>query len=389
MVISGRKIWRPVGGIFGNLLAMVNGDKFVASASNANPLAMPKIQTLLPLLLALTLLCPATTRAQRPTPANNRAQEPAAATRAQQPIPVIFDTDIGPDYDDVGAITLLHAFADSGKCEILATMASNRYEGIAAVLNVFNTYFHRPGIPIGVPGGNAPNIRDQQHWTDSVIANYPHTIQSNTDAHYAIPLYRKILAKQPDHSVIIVTVGFQTNLADLLETNPDENSPLDGLELAKKKVKLLVCMAGGFPRGNEFNINRDVSASLAVSKNWPTPIIYSGFEIGKKVKTGLPLVNNAAIQHSPVKDAFRISMRQAAEDAQGRMSWDETAVLVAISGTAPWYSLRRGHIVIDTYGSNTWVDDVDDRKKQSYLVEALPPSTVQTLINRLIQHQPK
>ena len=311
-----------------------------------------------------------------------------AATRAQQPIPVIFDTDIGPDYDDVGAITLLHAFADSGKCEILATMASNRYEGIAAVLNVFNTYFHRPGIPIGVPGGNAPDIRDQQHWTDSVIANYPHTIQSNTDASYAIPLYRKILAKQPDHSVVIVTVGFQTNLADLLETNPDENSPLDGLELAKKKVKLLVCMAGGFPRGNEFNINRDVSASLAVSKNWPSPIIYSGFEIGKKIKTGLPLINNAAIQHSPVKDAFRISMRQATEDAQGRMSWDETAVLVAINGAAPWYSLRRGHIVIDTYGSNTWVDGVDDKKKQSYLVEALPYSTVQALINKLIQHQP-
>lgn len=311
------------------------------------------------------------------------------AMRAQQPVPVIFDTDIGPDYDDVGAITMLHAFADSGKCQILATMASNRYEGVAAVLNVFNTYFHRPAIPIGVPGGNAPDLRDNQHWTDSVLANYPHEIKHNTDAKYAIPLYRRILSQQPDHSVVIVTVGFQTNLADLLETNPDENSPLDGLELAKKKVKLLVCMAGGFPRGNEFNINRDASAALSVSKNWPTPIIYSGFEIGKKIKTGLPLVNNTAIHHSPVQDAFRISMRQAAEDAQGRMSWDETAVLVAINGYSPWYSLRRGHIVIDTYGSNTWVDGVDDRKKQSYLVESLPSSTVQSVINKLIQHQPR
>ncbi len=69
----------------------------------------------------------------------------------------------------------------------------------------------------------------------------------------------------------------------------------------KKKVKLLVSMAGAFPRGNEFNINRDISAALSVSKNWPTPVIYSGFEIGKKIKTGLPLVNNAAIRHSPVE----------------------------------------------------------------------------------------
>ncbi|HEY4335859.1 MAG TPA: nucleoside hydrolase [Puia sp.] len=312
-----------------------------------------------------------------------------AEAQAQRAVPIIFDTDMGPDYDDVGAIAILHAFADSGKAEILATMASNRYEGVAAVLNVFNTYFGRPEIPIGVPGGNAPDIRDNQHWTDSLLANYPHTIKQNTDAAYAVTLYRKILAKQPDHSVVIVTVGFQTNLADVLETNPDENSPLDGLELVKKKVKLLVCMAGSFPRGNEFNINRDVSAALAVSKNWPSSIIYSGFEIGKRIKTGLPLINNSAIRHSPVKDAFRISIRQATEDAQGRMSWDETAVLVAIDGYSPWYSLRHGHIVIDTYGSNTWTDSVDEKEKQAHLVEALPASTVQQLINKLIQHQPK
>jgi pyrimidine-specific ribonucleoside hydrolase len=317
------------------------------------------------------------------------AARPAAAqAQKTEPIPIIFDTDMGPDYDDVGAITLLHAYADSGKCTILATMASNRYEGIAAVLNVFNTYFHRPEIPIGVPGGNAPNIRDKQHWTDTILANYPHAIKTNTDANYAVTLYRKILAKQPDHSVVIVTVGFFTNLADLLETAPDENSPLDGLELAKKKVKLLVSMAGTFPRGKEFNINTDISASLSVSKNWPTPIIYSGFEIGKRIKTGLPLIHNTAIHNSPVKDVFRIGIRHSTEDAEGRMSWDETAVLVAINGVNPWYSLRHGHILIDTYGANTWEDSTDEHEHQAHLVEALPAATVQQLINHLIMHQP-
>src|ERR1700722_20064227 len=101
-----------------------------------------------------------------------------AATRAQdKPLPVIFDTDMGPDYDDVGAITLLHAFADSGMAVILATMASNRYEGVAAVLNLFNTYFGRPGIPIGVPKGNAVDQRDWQHWTDTILSKYPHAIK--------------------------------------------------------------------------------------------------------------------------------------------------------------------------------------------------------------------
>lgn len=78
-------------------------------------------------------------------------------------LPVIFDTDMGPDYDDVGAIALLHAYADQGHAEVLATVASTKYEGVAAVLNVLNTYFRRPDIPIGVPKGDAITTRDFQH----------------------------------------------------------------------------------------------------------------------------------------------------------------------------------------------------------------------------------
>ena len=70
----------------------------------------------------------------------------SVSSQAQKtkPFPVIFDSDMGPDYDDVGAIALLHAFADSGYIKILATVASTKYEGVAAVFNVLNTYFKRP-----------------------------------------------------------------------------------------------------------------------------------------------------------------------------------------------------------------------------------------------------
>src|SRR3954466_13299928 len=88
-------------------------------------------------------------------------------------LPVIFDTDMGPDYDNVGAITMLHAFADNGEAEILATVASTKYEGVASVLNVLNTYFNRPELPIGVPKGKALELKDFQHWTDTIIAKYP------------------------------------------------------------------------------------------------------------------------------------------------------------------------------------------------------------------------
>lgn len=294
---------------------------------------------------------------------------------------------MGPDYDDVGAITLLHAFADSGKATILATMASNRYEGVAAVLNVFNTYFHRPGIPIGVPVGKAVNRRDSQHWTDSILANYPHKIVHNSEASDAVSLYRRMLASQPDHSVVIITVGFLTNLAGLLQSSSDGYSPLSGEDLVRRKVARLVSMAGKFPSGWEFNVFMDSTSSKTVFDHWPTPIIFSGFEIGVKIKCGLRLVADAAIQHDPVKDVFRISIPQAAEDSAGRSSWDETAVLVAIAGYAPWYTLKQGRIVVAPNGSDQWIDD--PAGTQGHLVEAKPVAEVQSLIERLIAHQPK
>ncbi|HEY4208603.1 MAG TPA: nucleoside hydrolase, partial [Puia sp.] len=300
--------------------------------------------------------------------------------------PVIFDSDMGPDYDDVGAITLLHAFADSGKIRILATMASDKYEGVAAVLNLFNTYFHRPDVPIGVPKGNGVDQRDWQHWTDSILARYTHAINRNSEAPDAVALYRRLLAGQKDHSVVVITVGFLTNLSGLLRSVPDQYASLGGEELVRKKVKQLVSMAGSFPAGREFNVHRDSEASRYVFSHWPGTIVFSGFEIGKKIKCGLPLVHNASIENSPVRDVFRISIPQAAEDSAGRMSWDETAVLVGVRGYAPYYTLRPGRIRVAEDGSNTW-DSLGSR--QYYLVEAVPPTVVRDVIDALMMHQPE
>ncbi|MDR3711915.1 MAG: nucleoside hydrolase [Puia sp.] len=323
-----------------------------------------------------------------------------AVVEKPRPVKVIFDTDMGPDYDDVGAIALLHAFADSGRADILATMASNKYEGVAAVLNLFNTYFHRPGIPIGVPKGDAVDQRDSQHWTDSILARYPHAIRLNSEAPDAVRLYRKILAGQDDGRVVVVTVGFLTNLSGLLHSGPDEYSPLSGPELVRKKVRLLVSMAGRFPSGKEFNVFRDARSSQYVFAHWPSRVLFSGFEIGMNIRCGLPLIHDESIQNSPVKDVFRISIPQVEEDRMGRKSWDETAVLVALGGYKRYYTVRPGRIKVADDGSNTWEDagkegglekgpgGIGSGFLQSYLVVEKPPVEVQHLIDALIRHQP-
>ena len=251
---------------------------------------------------------------------------------------------MGPDYDDVGAIAMLHAFADAGQARILATIASTNYPNVTPVLSVLNTYFNRPNIPIGVPKGKAIGDKDTQHWSDTLVARYPHSVRSNDDRPDAVALYRQILAKQPDRSVTVITVGFLTNLANLLDSKPDQYSPLSGKALAAKKIKQVVSMAGKFPAGREYNVFRDTAASKIVFANWPTPILMSGFEIGEHIHSGLPLTQNKAIQHSPVKDVFRISLPKSAEDKNGRMSWDQTAVLVGVRGYAPYYTVKSGRL---------------------------------------------
>ena len=309
----------------------------------------------------------------------------SASAQKAKPIPVIFDSDMGPDYDDVGAITLLHAFADSGYVKILATIASTKYEGVAAVFNVLNTYFNKPGIPIGVPKGKALELKDSQHWTDTILLKYPDTIKNNSDALSATEVYRRSLASQPDKSVIIITVGFLTNLSDLLQSPPDKYSKLDGKELVRQKVKQLICMAGSFPAGNEFNVRMDAIASQYVFNNWQTPILLSGVEIGFTIKTGLPLVNDPSIKSSPVKDVYRICIPMSPQDSAGRMSWDQTAVLIAVKGYKPWWSIEKGKIVVANDGSNTWNKD---SSTHSYIVEKQSPLIIQDIINKLMKHQP-
>jgi inosine-uridine nucleoside N-ribohydrolase len=308
-----------------------------------------------------------------------------AAQKTKAPTPVIFDSDMGPDYDDVGAIAMLHAYADSGYIRILATVASTRYPGVAAVFDVFNRYFRRPELPIGVPHKTGLDLRDWQHWSDSVVARYPHTIRHNSEVPEAVAVYRQVLAAQPDNSVTVLTVGFLTNLADLLRSGPDGYSPLNGAALVRKKVKRLVSMAGIFPKGKEFNVEKDAAASQYVFSQWPTDVVLSGFEIGREIKVGLPLMRNQAIRNSPVKDVFALAIPMAKEDSAGRMSWDETAVLVTARGHQPWYRLERGTMTVAADGSNGWQEGSGRHYK---LVAVAPPKVVEQLIEKTMAHQP-
>ncbi len=280
---------------------------------------------------------------------------------ATQSIPqIIFDTDMGPDYDDVGALATLHALAAKKECQILATVASDGHPTIAPTIEVINRYFNRPDILIGVPSDRAPGFTADNGWNDSLIHRYLPEVKTNKDYPSAVEVYRQVLGAAKDTSITIVTVGFVTNLADLLNSAPDQYSSLNGTELVRRKVKNYVAMAGLFPQGIEFNVVQDSISSYHVFRSWPTPILFSGFEIGVHIKTGHKTANSSA-ENSPVQWAYEYNLRTyTSEGESSRASWDHTAVMAAVRPPSDYFYVNGpGKMIIHRDGSNSWDPDTD------------------------------
>ncbi|MEM6979672.1 MAG: nucleoside hydrolase, partial [Planctomycetota bacterium] len=187
----------------------------------------------------------------------------ATALTAGDPIPVIFDTDITGDVDDVLALAMLHALADRGECNIEAITISKIHPQVVAFVDAVNTFYGRPDLAIGM-------TRDSQHrfskYLDLVSARsgtelrYPHDLASNDQVPDAVTVLRRTLANAEDRSVVVIQVGLATNLADLLDSSADDICPLSGPELIRQKVRLVSIMAGAFSpvKGNDRYLEANV-----------------------------------------------------------------------------------------------------------------------------------
>jgi hypothetical protein len=293
-------------------------------------------------------------------------------------IKVIFDTDIGPDWDDVGATATLHALANLGEAEILAMMVSSG--GHSAMwgppcLDAINTYYDRPDIPIGV-AQNGPEFGSS--YNQQIAEEFPQDLGTG-NAWDAVELYRKVLSEQPDSSVVIVTVGFITNLEDLLKSEADGYSSLNGVELVQKKVKRWVCMGGGYPSsGGEFNFNRDAEATQYAIENWPKPVLFSGFEIGSPIHTGASLALTP--ESNPIRRAYELAGGYVGST---RSSWDQTAVLAAVRDPLLYWDLETdGYCHVFSNGANEWRTSPD--KDHAYLIARVSNAEMVEIIDILM-----
>lgn len=257
---------------------------------------------------------------------------PAVAAEAPpKPINLIFDTDIGNDCDDAMALAVIHALQNRNQCRLLAVTLTNPDPLAGRLIDAINTFYGRPDIPIGV-NPSAPLVVKESKFLKAAL-NHPHDFDPAT-APSALALLRRTLAAAADNDVVLVQVGFFPNLAALLDSPPDEFSPLPGLELIKRKVRLLSVMAGAFHpvRGQnyflEFNVKYDIPAAIKVAKEWPTPAVWSGAEIGEAVTFPAQVMDRdfAYVAGHPVYDSYQLFRPTPHE----RPCYDLTSVLQAV-----------------------------------------------------------
>jgi hypothetical protein len=289
---------------------------------------------------------------------------PAAAAA---PVDVIFDTDMGNDVDDVLALGLVHALESRGECRLVAVTITKDHPLAAPFTDAVNTFYGRGEIPIGmIRGGPTPEASrflGLVERLDDGRPRYPHDLTDGAEAPEATGLLRRMLAARPDRSVVVVQVGFSSNMARLLDSPPDELSPLAGRDLVAAKVRLLSVMGGAFQpiggrRHREYNVVQDIPAARRVAEEWPTPIVWSGFEIGVAIPYPAVSIERdyGYTPHHPLAEAYVAHE----PPPHCRPTWDLTSVLQAVRPERGSFGLSEpGRVVVEDDGGTRFEPAAD------------------------------
>lgn len=317
---------------------------------------------------------------------------------AAEPVPIIFDTDIGNDVDDVLALGMIHALQSRGECELLAVTITKDHVLAASLTDAVNTYYGRGEIPIGVcRSGVTPaqgKFIELGNKRDNGKLRYPHDLLSGKDAPDAVDVLRQALANAKDSSVVIAQVGFSTNLANLLDSKPDQHSPLNGVDLVEKKAKLLSIMAGAFTQipgkdglydHKEYNVVKDIPSAKQLATQWPTPIVWSGFEIG----LSLPYPHESIlkdynyVKHHPLPESYIVYI----PPPHNRPTWDLTSVLHGVRPAHKYFSVSKpGHVTVADNGLTTFEESADGPHRYLILEEAQKLRVLEAL--QILSSQP-
>ena len=301
---------------------------------------------------------------------------------------IIFDTDIGGDADDLGALAMLHNYVKRGDCELLAIMLWTTDEYAVPAVDAINRFYLNPNISIGTR--KDATYTSETNYNKAIADNFEYKLTYN-DVPETVDLYRKILASAADKSITIVTVGPLLNIQRLIQSKADKHSSLNGSDLISKRVKEFVIMGGQFPKGdNEWNFNGNMpGVTKFVLENLNVPIVFSGFELGAQIKTGATF--NQIDPETPLYKGFLYFSEHAPwikSQFKGKIlnnsTFDQTAVLYAVNGgdDVLWEKITGGYCEANDKGGNRWVKKQNSNHSYLKLIET--PKFMEVLIEAIM-----
>lgn len=298
-----------------------------------------------------------------------------------EPRKIIFDTDIGGDCDDVVALDLLISAHRQGLCNLVGVSCTSMAAEGAGCARAVLTYRGMGELPLSAA---AERERNPSYYGVIVSGRFPELARMEIPFPEPVKSLRRLIVENP--GVCIIVVGDSTNMANLLRSEPDEISPLSGVELVRENVSFFAVMAGSFSWQNgtqdwgekladgsvkphaEWNIICDRPAAAAFFEMVPVDVYVLPFEAGLPVLSGKVLAD--AGENCP--DGLAII---AHGSANGRASWDPMTALFAVWGAEPWLTVSEsGRITVDSEGV-TWFEACPDGKHY-VLNRALPEAQI-------------
>ena len=313
---------------------------------------------------------------------------------------ILFDTDIGGDCDDAGALALLHGLCENGEAELLAVTGCYATPYLAGCIDAVNTHYGRQ-VPVGILHDRfvPRDVTDGYNGYDkSVAEHFPNRFPDWRTVPDSVRVIRGILSREEDGGATLVATGPLTTLARLVTSGPDDVCPLSGRELVAEKVKRTVVMGGRFfgtwpfeygygiktPHVTaEWNIFADIPAAQTVCREWPGEMVFTSHEIGNWTVT-LSSINDDENRKNvnPVAHSYFVHHGKG-----GRESWDLTAILFAVRPDAGYWNLHPwGRISVDDEGVTGFRRE--DGGTHSYLMPRLDVDELTGIMDGIVMRSP-
>ena len=292
-------------------------------------------------------------------------------------IPFILSTDWWTDCDDAVAVRLAARAHKNKKINLLGVCINAAAPDALRSLDAFLTLEGINNLPISIDLDGADFTGTPVYQTK--FSHHPSRFTDNAQGENPVSFYRRLLASCPGKAEI-AEIGFPQTLIALLNSAPDEYSPLSGKELVMEKVAHLWVMAGKWDKNGEKEHNfcnnaRSRQAAKALCDFWPTPVTFLGFEVGVTVITGEHLAEN---------DHLKELMTYHGSE-NGRCSWDPMLIHLFLSRTpenAGYRAVYGKASVNEETGCNFFTEKEDGSHR--YVVKTQPDAYYEKVIDGMI-----